>query len=291
MIDLAGGTVRGWDGVADEVINFGFIGVRERPVAADMDQDGFDDLALWVPDREGVTDGEESEWFFLISGGASLLDRLSPQDDPINSYPTIDFSPWPFGDDRHAQFGDDHALPIVGNFDPPTVSLEVEAAGHTNPANSLDVSDDGYVTPRDSLLVINDLNEHGSRELLVRRAGAPYLDVSGDGYVTPRDSLLVLNELNDRAAAAARAAIPAGNAAADMASAVLADEAFGQPTAWHEPSGSTELDVSSDQGQNEARIRAADLPMDDGTPATPEAWDEAVVSLVNEADGLGTAQE
>ena len=56
MIDLAHGTLRGWDGVADEVFTFGFIGVRERPVAADMDQDGVDDLGLWVPDREGVTD-------------------------------------------------------------------------------------------------------------------------------------------------------------------------------------------------------------------------------------------
>ena len=34
---------------------FGFIGVREEPVIADMDQDGYDDFGLWVPDRSGVT--------------------------------------------------------------------------------------------------------------------------------------------------------------------------------------------------------------------------------------------
>ena len=51
MIDFANGTQNGWDGVADASFRYGFIGVRERPVAADMDQDGIDDLGLWVPDR------------------------------------------------------------------------------------------------------------------------------------------------------------------------------------------------------------------------------------------------
>ena len=35
-------------------INFGFTGNPELPVAADMDQDGIDDIGLWVPDRAGV---------------------------------------------------------------------------------------------------------------------------------------------------------------------------------------------------------------------------------------------
>ncbi len=29
--------------------DFGFIGVRERPVVADFDQDGYSDIGLWVP--------------------------------------------------------------------------------------------------------------------------------------------------------------------------------------------------------------------------------------------------
>ena len=79
MLDLANGVRRGWDGKIDQRINFHFIGVRERPVSADMDQDGFDDIGLWVPDREGVTDRDRSEWYFLISDGRSLLRRISPQ--------------------------------------------------------------------------------------------------------------------------------------------------------------------------------------------------------------------
>jgi len=42
QFDLANGALRGWNGTADATINFGFIGVRERPVAADMDQDGIE---------------------------------------------------------------------------------------------------------------------------------------------------------------------------------------------------------------------------------------------------------
>ena len=97
MIDLANGSRRGWDGVADHTFNFGYIGVRERPVAADLNQDGVDDLGLWVPNRQGVTPHSAAEWYFLVSSGRSLLRRLSPQDDPINSWPTIDFTPRPFG--------------------------------------------------------------------------------------------------------------------------------------------------------------------------------------------------
>ena len=55
MVDLANGSPNGWDGIADASFRFGFIGIRERPIAADMDQDGYDDLGLWVPDRGGIT--------------------------------------------------------------------------------------------------------------------------------------------------------------------------------------------------------------------------------------------
>jgi hypothetical protein len=218
MIDLANGSLRGWDGFADEVFTFGFIGVRERPVAADMDQDGFADLGLWVPDREGVTDRDTSEWYFLVSGGRSLLNRLSPPDDPIDSRPTIDFTPRPFGPDLYARFGDEFALPIIGNFDPPVVLGQVDEPNQdelpwTNPSNSLDVNDDESVSPLDALLVINELNSAGARALSQRSAANPYLDVNRDGFVTPVDALLILNELNAKtaiqSARIAPAAIPA----------------------------------------------------------------------------------
>ena len=198
MIDLAEGRLRGWDGFAEEVIGFGFSGVRERPVAADMDQDGFADLGLWVPDREGQLARASAEWYFLMSDGESLLERLSPADDPIDTFPVIDFRPIPFGPDVYVQFGDEFAEPIVGNFDPPTLLLEVERSLEpwTNPVDVLDVSGDRQISPFDALLIINELNVVGSHELGTRATEGPYFDVNMDGFVSPLDALLVLNELN-----------------------------------------------------------------------------------------------
>ncbi len=229
MVDLAKGSRRGWDGFPDYTFNFGFIGVRERPVAADMNQDGVDDLGLWVPDREGVTERAASEWYFLVSHGQSLLKRLSPQDDPLNSWPTIDFTPQPFGSDLYIQFGDDFAVPLVGNFDPPTSSAQRTDPLATNPSNARDVNDDGSVSPMDALLVINDLNERGARRLTNYVVGTPYLDVNSDQFVTPMDALIVLNELNgvrpaNMQSAPVKAVIPQPEAAA----AVLADELFAE---------------------------------------------------------------
>ncbi|MCA9170410.1 MAG: hypothetical protein KDB23_22185, partial [Planctomycetales bacterium] len=249
MLDLAKGQLRGWDGFADHVIEFGYIGVRERPVAADMDQDGFDDLGLWVPNRTGVTDHYQSEWYFLISNGESLLERLSPPDDPTDTFPTIDFTPRPFGPDRYARFGDEFALPIVGNFDPP-IQLVGEIDGGdvpldtidrwTNPANALDVTKDGQVSPIDALSLINELNGSGARALPSVATGKLYLDVNGDTFISPIDALMVVNELNriskvtnlarSAAAAVAAATIPASTsdtlAQSAVASAVATDAAF-----------------------------------------------------------------
>ncbi|MCA9197666.1 MAG: hypothetical protein KDA87_09020, partial [Planctomycetales bacterium] len=198
-IDLANGVRRGWDGKQDVALWFGYIGVRERPVAADMDQDGFDDLGLWVPDREGVTDRDQSEWYFLVSNGNSLLDRLSPPDDPIDEKPTIDFTPVPFGPDMYIRFGDEFALPIVGNFDPPTLPSTTNSGlpkNYTNAVRPMDVNNDSLVTAIDALLVINELNGLGARELTDERSDLSMIDVNDDGYVSPIDALVVLNYLN-----------------------------------------------------------------------------------------------
>jgi PAS domain-containing protein len=105
-------------GQLDAWFSFGFIGVRERPVAADMDKDGIDDLGLFVPDRSGATPQEVGEWYFLISAGRRIQDRIHP--DTLNGQGNVvDFSPVPLGKDIHARFGNDYAMPIVGNFDPP----------------------------------------------------------------------------------------------------------------------------------------------------------------------------
>ncbi len=205
------------------------IGIRERPVAADMDQDGVDDLGLWVPDRVGVTDADQSEWYFLISDGDSLLARLSPPDDPLDSWPVIDFTPHPFGPDLYARFGDEFAVPVVGNFDPPTVllNLDVEDVEWTNGDNALDVNNDDSVSPLDALFILNDLNLRGARPLASRGHDEPYLDVNADRHVSPLDALLVVNELNrlnvvrslTRAPVAARSVV-------SLAGAALADQVF-----------------------------------------------------------------
>ncbi len=41
-------------GAVDATINFGFPGVGEVPLAADMDHDGITDIGLWVPGRAGI---------------------------------------------------------------------------------------------------------------------------------------------------------------------------------------------------------------------------------------------
>ncbi len=129
LANTAGGVgALSWDNTP-VAFRFGFIGVRERPIAGDMNADGIDDLGLWVPDREGVTPGEGSEWYFLLSGNDdfapfgqpdTVLDRIVPADDPIDGLPVVEFDPVPFGRDNFAQFGDDYAIPLVGNFDPPS---------------------------------------------------------------------------------------------------------------------------------------------------------------------------
>ncbi|NQT12701.1 MAG: hypothetical protein HQ582_08130 [Planctomycetes bacterium] len=119
--DLTGGVFRGWDGSIDATIAlpFGeFIGVRERPVSADMDGDGIDDVGLWVPDRGAMTPEEAGEWYFLISNDVDAAARSPGTIDTLNHA----FTPSPFGHDLFAQFGDEFAIPVIGNFDPPVTA-------------------------------------------------------------------------------------------------------------------------------------------------------------------------
>ncbi|MBI2823592.1 MAG: pre-peptidase C-terminal domain-containing protein [Planctomycetia bacterium] len=201
-IDLAKGVRRGWDGVADATINFGFIGVRERPVAADMDKDGIDDLGLWVPDRSGAVPSEGAEWFFLVSNDPDGEFRV------FNTVNTLDhpYKPVPFGKDLFFQFGDDFAIPVVGNFDPPLTGgneVDGKTVGYTNPDQPLDVNADGVITAMDALLIISELNNQGAHDLAAvsngTRLAPPYLDSSGDGFVTPIDALMLISYLNHAA--------------------------------------------------------------------------------------------
>ena len=113
-----------WDGSIDVSFRYGFIGVREEPVVADVDQDGYDDLGLFVPDRSGVTPNEAAEWYILVSDGESVLERIVYNEDLGVS--EIQFTPVPFGPDLFMQYGDEFAMPLLGNFDPPVSSATGE---------------------------------------------------------------------------------------------------------------------------------------------------------------------
>jgi hypothetical protein len=68
-----------------------------------------------------------------------------------------------------------------------------------------DVNSDGITSPVDALMLINDLNENGSRQLRNAEGEQPttesarpkyYPDVNADGWLTPNDVLVVFNRLN-----------------------------------------------------------------------------------------------
>ncbi|MEZ6072753.1 MAG: Ig-like domain-containing protein [Pirellulales bacterium] len=141
MFDLAADGLNGFID-AGQVINFGFPGVVERPVAADMDGDGIDDIGLWAPEQASQTPGEASEWYFLLSNDFGL--RRYQDDDRVEAAGFViglervtgtvntlnhPFSPAPLGNDLFAQFGDIQAIPIVGNFDPPVATGSTNTGG------------------------------------------------------------------------------------------------------------------------------------------------------------------
>ncbi len=115
---------------------YGFPGVRERPVAADMNGDGVDDIGLWAPDGTALVPGDLGEWFFLVSNNDpatpaienTVLDRISGG--------FVSFTPTPFGQDIYAQYGNSFALPVVGNFDPPPKAIAAPAAAVPSVASS-----------------------------------------------------------------------------------------------------------------------------------------------------------
>jgi len=179
--------------VADDVKRFvGLSGFTDRPVAGDLNLDGIDDIGLWVKDRQGTLPRNSGEYFFWVSDVRAVNPALV-----FNAY-----SPAPLGNDLFAEFGDELALPIFGNFDPPVASsVSVNENLLHRDANPLDVNGDGLVTPIDALLIINILNsrvELPTYDMIRAYATTGYnaVDPNGDRLVTPIDALLVINELN-----------------------------------------------------------------------------------------------
>jgi hypothetical protein len=102
--------------------------VLDKPVAADMDQDGIDDIGLWVPRTSAHNPYAAAEWFFALSNDPLSVNRITGSVNTLN-HP---FEPPPFGSDIFAEFGHELALPLVGNFDPPVAPQSAQ------PATSLD---------------------------------------------------------------------------------------------------------------------------------------------------------
>ncbi|HAB11838.1 MAG TPA: hypothetical protein DCE47_09125, partial [Planctomycetaceae bacterium] len=99
------------DGVTDATISFGFPGVNERPIAGDYNLDGIDDIGLTTPNQSGNQPGESLEFYLLQSDGSGAAGNVDSLDHA--------FSPFPLGNDRFGQFGNNLSVPVFGNFDPP----------------------------------------------------------------------------------------------------------------------------------------------------------------------------
>ncbi len=193
------------DGDVDDTLIFGFPGFGEKPVAGDVNLDGIDDIVLWVPGQEGQLPKNAGEFHFLVSDNAFAFAPNPPVAPVVGALPSNvfgQFSPAPLGNDLIAQFGDEFALPLLGNFDPPVVSNGGSApvGSLTNLANPFDTNVDGRVTALDALVVINalgrgDFDQSASALRVVASLGGFQLDASGDGDISSLDALQVINEL------------------------------------------------------------------------------------------------
>ncbi|HBJ38368.1 MAG TPA: hypothetical protein DDZ51_27170 [Planctomycetaceae bacterium] len=188
-----------WDDlwvVTDQVERFvGLSGFTVRPVAGDLNLDGVDDIGLFVKGRGGVLPQGAAEWFFWVSDNApNLPSRV------FNS-----FSHAPLGNDLFAQFGDDSAVPVFGNFDPPVGPtgplLQEQPRSLQRSSNPYDVNGDGEINALDALIVLNSIRQNQTEDLMsdLSRAidyfGEIKPDVTGDGELTPLDALAVLNDI------------------------------------------------------------------------------------------------
>jgi hypothetical protein len=192
-------------------LEFGFTGFTDKPLAGDVNLDGADDIIVWVAGRQGQLPRESGEFHFLVSdnkvpnvpnGIGTLVSQVFVTTPGFNP-PRGAFSPAPLGNDFISQFGDEFALPLIGNFDPPVEGdaepLPDISLGNTD--NPLDTNRDGKINPQDALVVINTLNRGvlGKIKQPMRAAaifGNSRPDANLDGAISPRDALAVINYLN-----------------------------------------------------------------------------------------------
>lgn len=231
----------GFGDAVDRQLVWGFPGVLDQPVAADMDQDGIDDIGLWVPRNSATQPGALTEWYFLVSNDPTGNLRVTGNINRLNHA----FKPTPFGSDLYAEFGDDRAQPIVGNFDPP-----VARAASAPPQLAGDYDGNGTVGQSDYTVWKNNF---GSRTNLAA-------DGNRDGVVDAADYSIWRNNLGAVAAAGAGSlvatalAISTESASGDYdGSGAAASEDF---TAWSGSFGSTTFLLAD--GNGSGQMDAAD---------------------------------
>jgi len=194
------------NGTIDDSFSFGFNGFRDRPIAGDINLDGIDDIGLFVPrGNSQLTGVDVSEWYILVSD--DIRDGEDEGELPSRLFNNgiggaqPNFSPDPLGNDIFAQFGDQMALPIFGNFDPPTGSqpsadpLDEYVYEH-NTDMPQDVDDNGLVNLADIMMVVDALNADDPQAFVEAMDGTYYMDVSGDQALGPIDALQIINVLN-----------------------------------------------------------------------------------------------
>ncbi len=269
-----------------------------------------------MPRGEAELSEHVGEWYFLISdreigdgddgvpgggeggiGGGAMAGALHgglihPSDlfdNGIAGGP-VSFSPEPLGNDLFAQYGDQDALPIFGNFDPP-VSDPAVAMFFTNQDLAADIDHNGIVAPRDALHVVSALNKRASLGVRAAQSTTLYLDANGDGDLTPRDALMVIDYLNHLAqGAASSAALTApGDApeAAAMSPATGSSPTSSASQAADETAlgGLWDVDSAAAWSPLAARLGAAPPTGDSAGEATPadRLFD---ASLADESDWL-----
>jgi hypothetical protein len=119
-------------GSGDRTLMWGLPATQDRPVAADMDQDGIDDIGLWLPGAGSTP----AKWRFLVSNDPAGTRRMVGNINTLNHA----FLQAPSGNDIYIEFGGAGSRPIVGNFGPPTGGAQENGdnVGSSAPAGVVD---------------------------------------------------------------------------------------------------------------------------------------------------------
>jgi hypothetical protein len=200
----------GVNGTIDRTFKFGFVGVSEKAVAADMNMDGIEDLGLWVPARDGVPPTEGAEWYFLISG-AVQNDTPGPGGAPPSPGvhgPSITGGVYP--SNGHNGPGENLSVANYGAFGLNATSYLngrivddplVAGPGDVVRFNPTPFGKDQYFQFGDgfSLPIVGNFDPPVAGSAGLGGTGTNprnVLDVNNDGAVTAADALFIIDHLN-----------------------------------------------------------------------------------------------